>query len=413
MRNSYLVLVGCCLLGVFLSLRAHAQTNFQPGYVLPLVGDTLRGEIDSRDGRASAQRCRFRATAQGEVATYQPTGLRGYGLRAGGKQYRALTVAAGPAAARPYFLEVLADGPASLYFLRDAGQHEFYYVASPQQPVVELRHAVERVVRDGRTYSEERNDFRTTLAVALAGCAAAQSPLPSLPFQESALRKVVHSYNACHGYQAPPLVPVSHTTLGIVAGVVQHNLYYSGFPYSGATVTSQHVGFAVGPTLSFSSPRLSKKLSMVLALLYESEKYELTTAYESFGGPGSSLIRTRFDLAYLRLPVLFRYTYPRGKVSPLAEVGFSGSYAVKTNNSAEQVFSSGQSTPPQTLFAGDAFRSIQLGAAAGLGLSTRVANGRALALLARAEATNGFSNSIGAGSIVLHFYGLLSFDFTK
>ena len=405
------------LLGLLPAAPIWAQTNFRPGYVLPLTGDTLRGEVDASDGRASAERCRFRPSAQADPVPYLPAMLRGYGLPAEGKHYRALAVPTAPGAApQPYFLEVLADGPAALYFLRDAQQHEFYYVASPQLPLARLDHALVRVVRDGRVYAEERNDFRATLAAALAGCPAAQSPLPRLPFQETALRRVVSLYNACQGQTAPPApAALSRVAVGLLIGAVQHTLFYSAFPLPyDATVLIRHSGFAVGPELRFTSPRLSSKLSIGLALLYEPEKYEYDESDGSFTAPSGTRAHVAFDLAYLRVPLMARYTYPRGKLTPLAEAGFTVAYAIKTGNSLALSDPNGQNFgPPQLLIIGDSFRTIQLGAGIGLGLSTRLASGRALALLGRAEFTNGFLNSIEAGSTVLRLYGLLSYDLTK
>ena len=394
---------------------AEAQTNFRPGYVVSLSGDTLRGEVDSRDARASAQRCRFRA-ASADVVTYAPTGLRAYGLPGEGKHYRALVVALPPAAPQAYFLETVADGPAALYFLRDDQQHEFFFVASPSLPLALLDHGFARVVRDGHTYNEERTPYRNTLAVALAGCPAAQSELPRLPFLEGALRRVVRLYNACQGQLGPPApVALTRVAVGLLAGAAQHTLFYSGFPVNrGGSAVIRRPGFAVGPVLRFTSSRLSPKLSVVLALLYEPEKFEFDVVNGEIPGPFGSRAHTIFDLAYLRLPLMVRYTYPRGKVSPLAEVGFTVAYALKTTNSVAIIGPNGQYVvPPYSLLLSSAFRTIQLGAGVGLGLSARRADGRALALLGRAEITNGFTNSTGAGSAVLHLYALLSYDLTK
>ena len=415
-RGSILVLVGW--LGVLTAAPVRAQTNFQPGYVLPLAGDTLRGEVDARDGRASAERCRFRASPQAEAVPYLPAMLRGYGLPAEGKHYRALAVPTAPGAApQPYFLEVLADGPAALYFLRDGQQHEFYYVASPQLPLAELKHAVVRVVRDGRTYTEEQNPYRATLSSALAGCAPAQTLLPNLPFQESALRRVVALYNACQGQVAPAVRPgqaAARVTLGLVAGAALQQLYYSGIPYGPQSTTSvAHTGYAVGPTATFHLNRQSRKLSASVGLLYEPNKYDLLAHSDYVGQRGAELTRTHFDLAYLRLPLLFRYTYPRGRFAPLAEAGFTVAYAVKRDNTYNEVYAGGQAAPPRELLANSSFRPLELGLGAGLGLGTRAANGRALAVLARAEISNGFSDAIGIGTTVLRLYGLLSYDLTK
>lgn len=100
-------------------------------------------------------------------------------------------------------------------------------------------------------------------------------------------------------------------------------------------------------------------------------------------------------------------------MSPLAEFGFSGSYALKTDNAVEQTTATGYYRKPYPLLTGEMFRSLQLGIGAGVGVSTRTASGRAVALLIRAEETNGFSNITGTGNSVLHLYGLLSYELTK
>jgi len=416
MRKNYRFLLLCCLLYSLAVKQLQAQTNFRPGYVLPLAGDTLRGEVDSRDGRTNAQRCRFRAAATAPITTYTPAELRGYGFPTENVHYQAFLVAGASAEPQRYFLELLVGGPAALYFLRDAQQHESYYVASPTFPLALLDHSTVRVVRNGQAYTEEQTPYRNTLATALAGCPAAQSQLPHLLFQESALRKVVALYNACQGFRAPASslpAPASRVAFGILAGAAQHFLSYTGYPYEGATLVGRHTGLAVGPTLRFSTGRVSQKLSLVVALLYEPEKYELVSTNSYGGTPSGVSTRSTFDLVYLRLPVMFRYTYPRGKVSPLAEFGFSGSYALKTDNAVEQTTSAGYYRKPYPLLAGEMFRSLQLGLGVGVGVSTRTAGGRAVALLVRAEETNGFSGITGTSNSVLHFYGLLSYDLTK
>ena len=415
MRTRYLLIVCCCLSGLLAPL-AQAQTNFRPGYVLPLTGDTLRGEVDLRDGRTNAERCRYRANEQASVTTYAPTQLRGYGVVA--KQYRAFTVAA--AVPKAYFLEILVAGPASLYFLRDAEQHDLYFVATPTMPLAPLEHSIERVVRDNRTYTEEKNTYRNTLEVALSGCTQAQAQLPNLPFQESALRKVVSLYNACMGYQVPQASPTpsgSRVAFGLMTGVGHRNLSLSGYPYNSSTlgdytVMSQSSGYIVGPVVRIGMDRMSQKLAMVIALLYEPEKYEWEGKNRRNLNNSDLVTLCHFDLAYLRLPVMLRYTYPRGKVTPVVEAGLTVAYAVKMANTFEDVNSLGYHTQAQPLFAGNEFQSLQLGAGLGLGLSTRVASDRSLALLLRAEKCTGFSGTTGSNASILRFYGLLSFDLT-
>ncbi|MFC7667878.1 hypothetical protein ACFQT0_11120 [Hymenobacter humi] len=266
MRNNYLFLVSY---GFLLSFAhdAQAQTNFRPGYVLPLAGDTLHGEVDSREGRLNAQRARFRTSAEAPVTTYSPAELKGYGLTAENRHYRSLPVAVGGAASKPYFLEILVDGPASLFFMRDSEQREMYYVASAKLPLAPLEHGMQQEVKNGQTYMREQKTYRNMLAAALAGCPVVQGQLPRLPFQENALRKIVSLYNSdCAGYQ--PLRPqpgatTTHVTWGLMAGAVQHRLSYTGFPYKDGETTHQtHSGLAVGPVFQVSSSRVSQRLSL-------------------------------------------------------------------------------------------------------------------------------------------------------
>ncbi|MCC3152603.1 outer membrane beta-barrel protein [Hymenobacter sp. BT770] len=403
------------------SPSARAQTNFRPGYVLPLTGDTLRGEVDSREGRANAQRCRFRPTAQAEATTYLPDQLRAYGFTAENRHYRSMTVAIDKAAPQSFFLEVLVDGPASLFFLRDAEQRENYYVVSPNYPLTLLPHGMVQALRDNQPVMQVQTAYRNILSASLAGCQVVQKQLPRLAFQESALIKVVSTYNTeCAGYRPSrpqPSGATSHVSIGIMAGGVQHSMTYTGFPFkAGESFERTHTGIAVGPVLQYRTSRLGQRLSIVAAVLYEPEKYEIEGEGRSSNGFAGLRFRHRFDLAYLRLPVMVRYTYPRGKVAPMAEAGFTVAYAVKENTSAEEMDRYGTYSPSQPTNVGSTgkgFSPVQTGFAVGLGLYTHVAGGRGVSALVRAEKANGFSKAIDATSTILHLYGLISLDLTK
>lgn len=398
-------------------VAVRAQSNFRPGYVVPLTGDTLRGEVDSRDNRLNERQCRFRLQTDGTITIYFPNEVKAYGLSVDNRHFRSIVVAKPSTGSKPYFLELLVDGPACLYFLRDDEQKEFFCIVSPKLPFSLLEHNKVLVERDGRSYLEEQRTYRNLLALAFAGCEPAQKQLPSLPYQEKALRRIVATYNTeCAGYRevsAQAGTSVFRATWGVMGGVVQHSLKYRGFPYSyNEMTTRQHTGFVVGPVLELSSKRFSQRLSLVLALLYEPETYDL-----QLGGNGFGAIRHHFGLNYLRLPVMLKYTYPRGRVAPVAEIGATAAYSVADNNRAEQTDFNGNYVPAGPYIAGvtrgDAFQPMQFGLGGGLGICIRLAGARALTLLARIENASGFSASPAIYSNVTHYYGLLSFDLTK
>ncbi|MDO7847013.1 hypothetical protein Q5H92_11640 [Hymenobacter sp. M29] len=417
--NKSLLFAGCGLFGGLLAAPVQAQTNFAPGYVLPATGDTLRGEVDLREGRLSARRCRFRPTASADVITYEPQQVRGYGFSAPQRHYRTMAVAVDETAAQqPVFLEVLVDGPASLYFLRDGEKRDEYFVGLANQPLALLRHGMVQVSRNGETSTAMDTGYRNTLRAALADCPAVEKKLSTLLFQESALLNVVTTYNAdCRGYRAArarqSTAAAVHLTVGLLLGAARHTVAYEGFPFGGGAVTKNtSTGLAIGPVFQFSSARVSQRVSLVASLLYEPEKYEISP------GPGSQMspnARIHFDFAYLRLPLMVRYTYPRGKVVPLAEAGLTVAYALKTDVSSG-IIANGQYTAypgPITDIVKGACTSVQIGYGAGVGVGTHAMGGRAVALLLRAERTNGFTDAADVRTSTVHLYGLFTIDLTK
>lgn len=417
MKTPYHFLVFCFLIGALLAGRAQAQSNFRPGYVLPLTGDTLRGEVNARGARASELSCRFRSTPQAEPTTYLPSQLRGYGFAAENQYYRSLDLPTGNVAPKQCFLKVLVDGPACLYLLVDDERREDYYVGLPNQPLALLKHGFTKAYESG---SVLETGYRNTLAAVLADCPAVQKKLPHLSYQQSQLVDVVATYNAKCTVGLPlrsqPGGTKSRVSFGIMAGVAQQNLTYKGSPYpSGGITKSTHTGVAVGPVLKFSTSRLRQRFALVASLLYEPEEYVLDGAMANTNGFGPTKFRQTFDLGYLRLPLMLRYTYPRGKVVPIAEAGLSVSYAIRAKSTAEQFNYRGDASPmPFVPGSGGAFfRTAQTGLGVGLGIETHGAGGRALALLLRAEIADGFSPGGEVGTNVTHFYGLLSFDLTK
>lgn len=399
----------CWLLLVCISLGAHAQTNFQPGYVVSATGDTIRGEVDLRDSRTSAQHCRFRPSPPAAVVDYAPGELRAYGYPARHLHYRAFTVPVEDEPAQLRFLEVLVDGTASLYFLRDETDRQAYYVLSPSVLIAQLRHGYVMVQSEGHNYTEEQTSYRNTLAKALVGCASAMTRLPRLSYSESALHSVVVQYNNCHNEPAASTkehAGDTHVFFGLMGGVAHQRLNYSGFPYVVIPPSpASHTGFVVGPTLRISSRRLSEKVFLVVSLLYEPEKFEVSDA-----GPYSTNYISKFDLAYLRAPLLVRYTLPKQRIAPFFEAGVDVGYALKTTTKyyINPIY---VSTPPlsRVLLPGDSFRKVQFAAVAGAGICFRAANGRNTAILLRTEIDNGFSSAAN----IVHLYGMVSFDLTK
>ncbi|SMB87528.1 hypothetical protein SAMN00120144_1363 [Hymenobacter roseosalivarius DSM 11622] len=71
-----------CLLFLLCQQRGLAQSTnrLQPGYIIPLRGDTVRGFVEPLAKFVSAQGIGFRAAVGAPSQRYQPEQLRGFGL---------------------------------------------------------------------------------------------------------------------------------------------------------------------------------------------------------------------------------------------------------------------------------------------------------------------------------------------
>lgn len=410
MRKNYFGLLLLAAIGAG-PRAAQAQADFRPGYLVRPAGDTLRGEIDYRDARTSATQCRFRPSPGAPATVFSPTELRAYGLPAERKHYRALTPAGAP---QPAFLEVLVSGAANLYALRDADRADHYYVATETFPLTELVHR--KVMQEQASVMHEQNIYRTTLAQALAGCPVAQTQLPALRYTAAELARAVAAYNNC---QAPPADVAAiaaaggtprgpRPRLGIVLGAERTamNVDFADM-YNGAHTLrfSPKIAPIGGLFLAVPLGALSRKLSLEVELLYESLRYD-----QAFGNAYSSASdRYTFDLAYLRLPLLVRYTYPTGRVRPFVEAGPVLAYAMQLDNSLVKTDNQGNASAP-TGFYQNNFRSLQEGLAGSLGAQFGYANGRQAALLVRYETDTGWAGGMGLKTWSNHVYALLTLD---
>lgn len=387
-----------------------AQTDFRPGYLVRPAGDTVRGEIDYRDARASAMQCRFRPNAGAPATVLQPTDLRAYGLLGERKLYRSLAPAGAP---QPVFLEVLVSGPANLYALRDADRADHYYVATETFPLAELVHS--KVMQEQANIVHEQNLYRTTLAQALTGCPIAQAQLPTLRYTAAELARSVTTYNNCQAPAAAGAVAhaprAARPRLGIVLGAERTAMYVK-FAYTYSQQNDLSFSPKVVPIggLSLSVPlqALSRKLSLETELLYENIHYD-----QAFGNAYSSASdRYTFDMVYLRLPLLVRYTYPTGHLRPFIEAGPVIAYALQLDNALVKTNNQGKPSAPTGFFRND-FRPLQEGLSGSLGAQFSYAKDRQAALLVRYETDTGWSSGQELDTWSNHVYVLLTFDLFK
>ncbi|MFL9844691.1 hypothetical protein [Flavobacterium rhizosphaerae] len=123
------------LLCLFVFTGINAQSNFKPGYVVTLMGDTLKGDIDNRSEKYNTLVCDFRNANSDATTSYHPDELKSYHIE-NGKYY--VSYNRYDEVKDKVFLEYVYEGDLSIfYYTKDAEEH--YFVAK-DTTFVELIH---------------------------------------------------------------------------------------------------------------------------------------------------------------------------------------------------------------------------------------------------------------------------------
>ncbi|WP_066839843.1 outer membrane beta-barrel protein [Rufibacter ruber] len=388
------LLLPCLLLLLFPS--AFAQRNFKPGYILQRQ-DTVRGLVDQRGDRRSAAKVVFKRSPEAAAEIYSPTEIEGYGLQAG---YHFETKRLGTGdTARSHFFTVLVKGDASLYLFRDADSKDHFYLQQNDslRELVAYK-AVEMV--QGKRVSVPYNLFRGTLQEAFSHCPALAARAKPLQFREKELIKYMSDYNSQCGtppgqsYVAQPkktvsswgvLMGATHTTLKVEASSVR--------PRYNQTFTSFQPTASLFYQLTL--PWLNYKLALQFELQYQPHKYAKTVT------ESEPAVRYDYDILlefhYLKLPLVLRYSFPVGKLTPFVNVGFANAYAVSVQDETEMtrtLIHQSSSTTEQAPYLKD-YRKYAQSYLAGVGLILPAWPKHQITLEARYEGGNGFSEYMG------------------
>jgi hypothetical protein len=416
------------------SLAAHAQAGFQPGYLVRLTGDTVRGQIKYRNVRQGAQQCLFRAAGEQAATAWLPGQLKGYGLESGERFASQLTPIAPPPApagsavpapgapARQLFLEVLAEGAASLLTYKDeAGQEHFYVLKAGAAQPTELVQ-VRRRVQDGSGSREQVVPvYRGVLTEQFADCPAVLLGVSKTEFKTAALIAAVTSYNVCREPGRVALVSPkrSVTSLEILLGGQASRTTYTT-PVTSVTVPAG-LSPEVGVGISLGRRVLRQRFTFRGEVHYVRQVAESSESQARYQSVPNQVITQTYDLrfvtAYLRAPLLVRYAVPGTKVRPFVEAGVSFNYALTLDAQLRMTgTSSGKWEPliPDQMGSDTAYRNYEFGLLAGLGVQfPGLLGGHSLAVLGRAEQSNGFLLINGYNTSVLRKNILVSFNLTK
>ena len=133
------------IFSLLIPLTLQAQTDFRPGYVIRMDGDTLFGHVDYRGDILMSRQCKFQGAVESEDRTYFPWEIAGYRFT-DSKYYVSREVDG-----TNVFVEFLIKGEINIYYLRD-DSGDRYFLNKQQGPLIEIPYEEGQKYRDEKQY---------------------------------------------------------------------------------------------------------------------------------------------------------------------------------------------------------------------------------------------------------------------
>lgn len=193
---------------LILPFYLHAQSNFKPGYVVTLKGDTLKGTIDQKEWVENPDRINFKQERQADAKRYTPADILGFGVT-GQDYFRSFTGLISKGAVdladlssgidsstvqSTLFLRIVAEGKKlMLYSYRDKIKDRYFISEGSALPVELNRYVFLDIVRVNKTveinaYQQQLNHLVT---IYQPGNIALMERILSTPYRSGDLQNVV------------------------------------------------------------------------------------------------------------------------------------------------------------------------------------------------------------------------------
>jgi|GEM_PF-1867072 len=332
---------------------ALAQTDFREGYLVTHAHDTLTGWVDNRSEFRNARQCEFKTAPAAEPVRYEPKDILGYGFKMGKMfESRELTHGTPTPVTERVFLELLVKGTASLYHFKEDGR---YYVEKGAHGLIGLYKTDKLINFEGKTRIIEQKQYIGILSLVMNDCPALNKKIRKASLEFKPLVDLVAEYNQCN--TTAPSVKTNRTFIivkgGMLGGVQRSSVRFSnlesGYNYLNGPVfpasTSPFGGLYLQTTLPWVTERFSLWWELHHVRTGYAADHTWKVGYE-WNPVTRRTVRDEINLSFsaLRLPVLVRYTYPRGKVRPFVQAGAMADYLLGSGSSTvretEQVVSS-------------------------------------------------------------------------
>jgi len=302
MKKIGLFFIFFCLL---CSLKA--QTDYRPGYILTLSGDTVYGRIDYRGDYTMGHICRFMSDA-GIKTEYMPNEIQAYRF-VDSKYYVSKIINE-----QAYFLEYLIKGEMNIYYLRD-DTGDRYYVEREDIPLKEIPYTEELRSIDNKKYL-----YKSTTHIGLLNYLTKDVPKLQ-PF----INKIKEP---------------AHDNLTKVAKVYHEAVCKSGekcIVFERPVTDKMQIEPSIGYYFLTRQLNNPDKIGFVPAFLFGGANIYIPSGINENWHIKTSVLYSHIESSnFFMFPIQLAYTYPKGRFRPTFAGGF-GSMLVKYDSRVEFV----------------------------------------------------------------------------
>lgn len=400
-----------------LSITARGQKSIINGYVVQLNGDTTKGYIAYKNWNKNPSSINFYKQKLDEKQVFDVLNIKAFGVNNGkyADDYVAQTLDIensvqnldrlsedpNPVLVRKtVFLQKILTGEISLLKYTDSTDRSHYFIKKNnryEELIYKKYYAKSRQI----AYNES---FKNQLAKIFEDCTSiATGEVERINYREQELTAMISRYNSCKSPNAVSIVRNTQNApinFGVVGGVSYSSLnlsYLNNINFKAST------DFTAGISMLATLPRTAEKAGIYIDLLYRhfkfNEDYLTTISSNQY-----TTDHFNFEGSYVKLNLLFRYTFAQSKAKPFINIGVSNAIALSDvdRSTRTNVFYTTNETVPQKLF--DKVRKHEQGLVMGIGTTFNK-----IGIELRGETANGFSSvstvktAINTGYLLVHY----------
>jgi len=273
-----------------------AQTDFRPGYIIKINGDTLFGEIDYRGDILMGTLCRFKSENTAIETIYSPDDIAGY--RFNNSKYFVSKEFNG----KKIFFEFLIKGKIDIFYHKnDLGDH--YFLEKDSTELVEIpQDETEIREKDGLKYLYVSKKHIGLLMYYMQDAPEFQARIADMGnLDHKTLIKLAEDYHnkvcgdrACIIYEKK--LPPIKINLEVVGGVID---------FRKSNDYTNKIYFQTGVLTHFWLPKISENLFIRTGVIFSTLESNMGTK------------------SLYKIPIQVEYVYPKGIVTPKFAYGIN------------------------------------------------------------------------------------------